>query len=397
MKHKNCIKCGKSLKTLKGQQSGIGPECSKKIAKNIFVKETNNSDYSFVDGEIEWLLNDREYDVVMLFIQESYSRGRFKEIHWADNTPPFIHSIVQSGRNYNTFTTDIKTIPPVAISNLLHDLGYNRAPNNRLLLMEEVWINHKAEATKLENTIGTGLNKDMPCLVAIPEYPDQDDIDQHFENAQQMDMNAGFRDRMNSVNDLPIPHAMAILLFRQGFGMEWQNKLNKSYGNEYFESAYGECFGSRTLDNYSMLLHQMQSGGEWIFNLGDIQLRNPVPVFTAWLNGRLKQFTKREVDSVDYFIMSGVEREQLVEDAHKKVTESLHTNEFRGLADEDIVWAMHNPTRIMEEIYLEAMFWENRVSYDQNSCTAIEAFTRSLFAELNEKDISLPRIVDTWH
>lgn len=389
---------------MKGQQSGIGPECAKNIAKNIFVKDTNNSDYSFVDGEIEWLLNDRGYDVVALFVADYHYGGSFHEIHWATNTPPFIHSIVRG--SYNELATDIKTIPPVAISNLLHDLGYSTAPNNMRVLMDEVWINHKVEAIRLENTIGTGLNDELPCLVAIGDMGDEDRIDEYFSSAQEADSQSGFRDSMNQVNDLPTAHAMTILLFRQGFGMEWQKKLNSSFGHRYFEcDEYDtQYFGNETLSKYHELWGKMMSpcGREsevrkWLFNLGDIQIINPLIPFLEWLNKELKTFAKREIDSVDYYIMSGVEREQLAEDATLKKEKLCTIADFKGLADNEISWGSYRIKQIMEELCLEPIFWSNFVRYDQNSSRTIEAFTRNLFRELDEKDISLPRIVDTWH
>ncbi|MBU89440.1 MAG: hypothetical protein CMA57_03495 [Euryarchaeota archaeon] len=395
MKHKNCIKCGKSLKTLEGQQSGIGPECKKNIAKNIFVKETNNSDYSFVDGEIEWLLNDCEYDMVTLYVTDDYYKGRFKEIHWTTNTPPFIHSLVMDG--YNDWTTDIKAIPPVAISNLLHDLGYSTQPNNKRVLMEEVWVNHKVEVQILHNTIGTGLNDELPCLVALGDPPDEDWIDDYFSEALMQDSNSGFRDSMNDVNSLPVYHAMTILLFRQGFGMKWQKLLNQSFGYEYFEVTESYIFESKTLSSHITLHTNMKSDREWLFNLGDIQIINPLKPFMEWLNKKLASIPRQEVDSVDYYIMSGIEREQLAEDAALKVEELCTIAEFNGLAGEEIRWGMHRVNRIMDEIYLENMFWNNFVRYDQNGLQAIESFTRVLFSKLEKHDISLPRIVDTWH
>ena len=383
---------------MKGQQSGIGPECAKNIAKNIFVKETNNSDYSFVDGEIEWLLNDRGYDVVALFVADYYYYGSFHEIHWATNTPPFIHSIVCGGRGF-LLATDIKTIPPVAISNLLHDLGYSTTPNNKRVLMDEVWINHKVEAIRLENTIGTGLNDELPCLVAIGDVDDEEHIDGYFTSAQETDTQSGFRDSMNQVNDLPTAHAMTILLFRQGFGMEWQKKLNSSFGHHYFEGydADNRYFENETLDKYWELYNKIKSPREWLFNLGDIQIINPLIPFLEWFNKELKTFAKREIDSVDYYIMSGVEREQLAEDATLKKEKLCTIADFKGLDDNEISWGSYRIRQIMEDLCLQPIFWSNFVRYDQNSSRAIEAFTGKLFRELDEKDISLPRIVDTWH
>ena len=406
MKHKNCMKCGKALTTLETQQSGIGPECVKSVRQKILIRITQDpKTLGLLEGEAERILNELDYDIVMLVEQGNYSSScRIRELHWMDDTPPFFHKMEWEGVYHDG--TCISDAPKLAIANLLDRLGYQRTKNNRMFIIEEIWASHTKEMIHLDKTEGCGIVDDLPCIVHLDNVGDDEDFAQWFENEEQGYLDCRYGGYGNiyhyhSKSEYPELNYATLHLFSEGFPEPIVKLLDEDMQLLYdFEQKYREEYSY--IDDYRNLWYFMGNcENDNLYSVGNKTVPNAYRIMERWVSENLENYIQRFIPpnkdehGFGRIVITAKNREQLMEDLRKEIVKVTKTNgewEFNGYSAQ----AFHKMYEMMNEFWM-GRFWDDRYSsVTRVNSKELDSFIESYLEKLNEKGESLPAI-ETWH
>lgn len=398
MKHKNCMKCGKALKTLEAQQSGIGPECVKSVRQKILAKMTPDSKrFGLLDGEAERLLNELDYDIVMVVELEPYSsRANIGEIYWMDDTPPFFHKMEWEGARFDG--SCISDAPNLAIANLLDRLGYQKTKNNRMFIIEEIWASHGIELKYLDKTEGCGIVDDLPCIVHLENLSEQE-IEDWFTQDREDYYHYGMSHR-DYKSELPDLYYTILHLFSEGFPEPIVKLIDEDkYKCIDFEEDYIEEI-TRIDRKQSLWYEMLRKDDDNLYSVGHKTVPNAYRIMERWVSENLENYIQRFIPPKDKtgfgsIVITAKNREQLMEDIEKELREITKTNdewEFDGVKPKQF----HSIANLMEELWL-MRFWDDSQSrFLRVESKDIDKFVQSYLEQLNDKGDSLPAI-ETWH
>lgn len=395
------MKCGKALKTLEAQQSGIGPECVKSVRQKILAKITHDPQkFGLLDGEAERILNELDYDIVMLFGGQQYSsRLHIQEINWMDDTPPFFHKMKWEGSWYDG--SCITDAPNLAIANLLDRLGYQKTKNNRMFIIEEIWASHSIELIHLDKTEGCGIIDDLPCIVhlenlddaTIDEWLQQEHVDHYETHSYQYN-----KDYKSEYPDL---YYAFIHLFSEGFPEPIISLVDEATLIEYdFEDRVSQHYTK--MDELSNLwYHMRRTEDENLWSIGHKTVPNIYQIMEKWVSENLENYIQRFIppeNETEFgrIVITGKNREQLMEDLLKQMEEATNTNDewkYEGFSG---MKKFHSMEHLMEELWL-MRFWDDQISHlVRVESKELDNFVQKYLQQLNEKGDSLPAI-ETWH
>ena len=393
------------MKTLEAQQSGIGPECVKSVRQKILIRITKDPKrFGLLEGETERILNELDYDIVMLVEQGSYSSScKIRELHWMDDTPPFFHKMEWEGAYHDGAC--ISDAPNLAVANLLDRLGYQRTKNNRMFIIEEIWASHTKEMIHLDRTEGCGIVDDLPCIVHLDNLGDNDDFEEWFQYEEQSYHEYRYGGYGNPINqwsksEFPELYYATLDLFSEGFPEPIVKLVDEDGLQEYdFEQEYLE--ETSYIYHYRDLWYIMTNcENDNIYSVGNKTVPNAYRIMERWVSENLENYIQRFIPPKDEhefgsIVITAKNREQLMEDLRKKIREVTKTNgewEFNGHSAQ----AFHRMYDQMNDFWM-TRFWDDRYS----SVTRVDSkelniFIESYLEKLNEKGESLPAI-ETWH
>ncbi len=394
MKHKNCIKCGKKLKTAEGQQSGIGPECKKSVSKKFLLKFRKNENDGFVDGEVRWLLEENDYDVVFLcYARRPYwsSDLSVAEIHWMDDSPPFHHTLKRKENES----------PPLAFANLLEMLGYTKTTNNHYYIMEEVWRTHEQEWVGFEGS-GTGKSDDFPLIIDI-KYLEPDD-GSYFQDASEQNANSMYNETDWNVSDTPEMFPGLIHIFGEDFRSNLVMILDKAHILDYSEPGESLKHVHATQNLWQKMRNTEH---DYLYNCGENWVPNPIYRMKFWLNENIANYAEEflrheehdeeEEEGTQFkVVITAKNREKLLQDALKQIEQMCEIKDdmwaFNGWSPPRFFW-LH---KLMIELWIPNVLWESDHHHYKLDSNELDEFIQEHVENLNKNDISLPT-VETWH
>jgi len=390
------------LNTLETQQSGIGPECVKSVRQKILAKMTPDSKrFGLLDGEAERLLNELDYDIVMVVEIEPWSsRSHIGEIYWMDGTPPFFHKMEWEGAKYDG--SCISDAPNLAIANLLDRLGYQKTKNNRMFIIEEIWASHTKEMIHLDKTEGCGIVEDLPCIVHLKNLSEEE-IDDWFTQDRDDYYNSYYYNGASNhdyKSELPDLYYATLHLFSEGFPEPIVRLVNEdAYKLIDFETEYIENI-TRIERKQSLWYDMLRKDDDNLYSVGHKTVPNAYRIMEKWVSENLENYIQELIpprDNTEFgsIVITAKNREQLMEDILKELKEITKTNdewEFDGFSPKQ----HHTMEILMEELWL-MRFWDDHMGpLHRVESSEIDKFVQSYLEQLNDKGESLPAI-ETWH